>query len=324
MTQREALRAKLSRGESLERNDGDKPMKEVKDKVAFITGGASGIGLGMAKVFVRAGMQVVIADIRQDHLDQAMTCFAQNRTSVYPIRLDVTDREAMARAADETERVFGKVHVVCNNAGVNLFAPIDECTYEDWDWVLGVNLGGVVNGVRTFVPRIKKHGEGGHIVNTASMAAFISSPAAGIYTASKFAVRGLTEALRWSLAPYRIGVSVLCPGLVKSTIYESEQIRPPHLSRETARVDQEFMSRLPGIHRVGMEPEEVGEKVLAGIRRHDLYIFTHPEFKEELRSIFDEILAALPQGPVDPRRLAFEEGRRQALAKVKASARQPI
>jgi NAD(P)-dependent dehydrogenase (short-subunit alcohol dehydrogenase family) len=295
-------------------------MEHVEGKVAFITGGASGVGLGLAKVFVRAGMKVAIADIRQNHLDKAMTRFARERQSVHAIRLDVTDREEMARAADETERVFGKVHIVCNNAGINLFAPMDECTYEDWDWVLGVNLGGVVNGVRTFVPRIKRHGEGGHIVNTASMAAFIASPAAGIYTTSKFAVRGLSEALHWSLAPYRIGVSVLCPGLVKSAIYESDQIRPPDLSKETARVDQEFMARLPGIHQVGMEPEEVGEKVLAGIRRNDLYIFSHPEFKEELRAIFDEILAALPEGQVDPRRLAFEEGRRQAMEKAKAEA----
>lgn len=292
-------------------------MKDVEGKVAFITGGASGIGLGMAKVFAGAGMKVVIADIRQDHLNEAMAHFSNTNLRVHPIKLDVTDRAAMAAAADEAERVYGNVHVVCNNAGINLFAPMDECTYEDWDWVIGVNLGGVINGVRTFVPRIKAHGEGGQIVNTASMASFITGPGAGIYTASKFAVRGLSESLRWNLAPHNIGVSVLCPGLVNSAIYESDRVRPKNLSQNVGPIDQAFMGRLADIHKVGMDPVEVGEKVLAGIRRNDLHIFPHPEFKDELREIFNEILSALPEGPVDPKRLAFEEFRRENTAKAK-------
>ncbi|MEI9886131.1 MAG: SDR family NAD(P)-dependent oxidoreductase [Rhizomicrobium sp.] len=292
-------------------------MRIVEGKTAFITGGASGIGLGMAKVFAAAGMKVVIADIRRDHLDSAMTHFSATNLRVHPLVLDVTDRAAMAAAADEAERVYGPIHVVCNNAGINLFAPMDECTYEDWDWVMGVNLGGVINGVRTFVPRIKAHGQGGQIVNTASMASFITGPAAGIYTASKFAVRGLTESLRWNLAPYNIGVSVLCPGLVNSAIYESDKVRPEALSRNKGPVDATFMSRLADIHGVGMDPVEVGEKVLAGIRRNDLHIFPHPEFKDELREIFGEILSALPEGPVDPKRLAFEEHRRESTAKAR-------
>jgi NAD(P)-dependent dehydrogenase (short-subunit alcohol dehydrogenase family) len=297
-------------------------MKDVNGKVAFITGGGSGVGFGMAKVFHDAGMKIVIADIRQDHLDRTMAYFDETGRKAHPIRLDVTDREAFNSAADEAERVFGKVHIVCNNAGVNFFAPMDECTYDDWDWLLGVNLGGVINGVRTFVPRIKKHGEGGHIVNTASMAAFITGPGAGVYTTSKFAVRGLSESLRWTLAQHRIGVSVLCPALVKSEIYESDMTRPQRFSSDIGPANQEFMARLPEIHQFGMEPEEVGEKVLRGIRRNDLYIFTHPEFKEELKDLFDEILAALPEeGEADPRRLAFEEMRRQANARAKASAR---
>jgi len=285
-------------------------MLEVQGKTAFITGGASGIGLGMAKVFANAGMQVVIADIRQDHLDQAMEHFSATNFRVHPIRLDVSDRAAFSRAADEAERVFGPVQIVCNNAGINMFAPMDECTYDDWDWIMGVNLGGVINGIQTFIPRLKAHGEGGHIVNTASMAAFITGPGAGIYTATKFAVRGLTESLRWNLAPLNIGVSVLCPGLVNSAIHESDKVRPEALSKNVGPIDQAFMERLADIHKVGMDPVEVGEKVLAGIQRNDLYIFPHPEFKEELREIFDEILVALPEEPVDPKRLAFEEFRR--------------
>ncbi len=261
-------------------------------------------------------MNVVIADVRQDHLDEAMKSFAGKK--VHPIRLDVTDRIAMGRAADETERVFGKVHVLCNNAGVNLFNDIAEASYDDWDWILGVNLGGVVNGVRTFVPRIKAHGEGGHVVNTASMASFIASARAGIYCASKFAVRGISEALRGSLLPHRIGVSVLCPGLVKSVIYESEKIRPEHLSAEATRTDPQFLARLAQLHEIGMTPEEVGEKVLRAIRRNDFYVFTHPEFKDELRAVFDEAIQALPDEPAPSARLAFEDGRRAMAAAERA------
>jgi NAD(P)-dependent dehydrogenase (short-subunit alcohol dehydrogenase family) len=292
-------------------------MRDFTGKVAFITGGASGIGFGMAKAFCGAGMSVVIADIRQDHLDEALKSFAG--AAVHPIRLDVTDRNAMARAADETERVFGKVHVVCNNAGINLFNDIATASYDDWDWILGVNLGGVVNGVQTFVPRIKAHGEGGHIVNTASMASFLASGIAGIYCTSKFAVRGLSEALRWSLAPHRIGVSVLCPGLVNSAIHQSDQIRPAALSAHATRSDPKFLENLARIHQVGMSPEEIGGKVLVAIQRNDFYIFSHPEFQEELRAIFDEALQALPDEPAPAERLAFEEGRRQRNAQTRAA-----
>jgi len=295
-------------------------MKNIEGKVAFITGGASGAGLGMAKVFVRNGMKVVIADIRQDSLDQAMTGFRDDK-NVHAICFDVTDRQAFARAADEAERVFGKVHVLCNNAGVNLFVPIEECTYNDWDWVMGVNFGGVVNGVQTFVPRIGKHGEGGHIVNTASMAAFLPSAEAGIYTASKFAVRGLSEALRLSLYRYHIGVSVFCPGLINSAIYESEKTRPAHLAvPENTAKSQKTMELLPKIHQAGMDPEEAGEKVLEGIRKNSLYIFSHPEFREELSEIFDEIIDSLPPGEAPAPRLEFERSRRQRLMQAKAQA----
>jgi NAD(P)-dependent dehydrogenase (short-subunit alcohol dehydrogenase family) len=284
-------------------------MNSVEGKVAFITGGASGIGLGMARVFSRAGMKVVIGDIRDEQLDKAAAELDAMGLAVHGVRVDVADRASVAAAADEVERLHGRVDILCNNAGVNLFAPMDECSYADWDWVLGVNLGGVVNGIQEFLPRIKRHGEGGHIVNTASMASFITGPGAGIYATTKFAVRGLSESLRWNLAPQRIGVSCLCPGLVKSAIYESENIRPEGLAGGAA-TDQAFMARLPEIHQLGMEPDEVAEKTLKGILANDLYIFPHPEFKEELREIFDSVLAAIPEGEVDPRRLAFEEGRR--------------
>ena len=291
-------------------------MKNVEGKVAFITGGANGAGLGMAKAFLKNGIKVVIADVQKDSLDRALEQFGNNR-QIHAVQLDVTDREAFARAAHETERVFGKVHILCNNAGINLFVPIEECTYNDWDWVMGVNFGGVVNGIQTFLPRIRKHGQGGHIVNTASMAAFLPSPAAGIYTASKFAVRGLSEALRLTLYQYHIGVSVFCPGLINSMIYESEKIRPKRFeSPENTAKSQKMMDQLPRIHQFGMDPEEAGEKVLAGIRRNSLYIFSHPEFKDELREIFDEALNSLPDEKAPAGRLEFEQGRRRTLKKA--------
>jgi NAD(P)-dependent dehydrogenase (short-subunit alcohol dehydrogenase family) len=291
-------------------------VRDVEGKVAFVTGGGSGVGLGMAKAFVAAGMRVAIADIRADHLEAAL---AELDGDVHAIQLDVTDREAFARAADETERVHGNVHVLCNNAGINLFNDLAEATYQDWDWVLGVNLGGVVNGVVTFVPRIKAHGEGGHVVNTASMAAFVAGPGAGIYTTAKFAVHGLSDALRWSLLPHGIGVSMVCPGLVKSKIYESDLLRPAELSTDVTPADDEFMRILPGLHEAGMSGDEIGEKVLRAIERNDFYVFTHPEHRDELRAIFDETIAAFPDEPVPADRLAVEEARRAGKARALAS-----
>jgi NADP-dependent 3-hydroxy acid dehydrogenase YdfG len=291
-------------------------MKNVEGKTAFITGGASGAGFGMAKVFSENGMKVVIADIRRDSLERAVEKF-NNNPNIHAVELDVTDREAFARAADESERVFGKVHIVCNNAGINLFVPIEECTYNDWDWVMGVNFGGVVNGLQTFIPRIRKHDEGGHIVNTASMAAFLPAASASIYTAAKFGVRGISEALRLSLYKYNIGVSVFCPGLINSTIYESEKIRPAKLSSpENTAKNQKFMDKLPEIHKFGMDPEEVGEKVLAGIKKNSMYIFSHPEFKEEMKELFDIALNSLPNEEAPEQRAAFEQWRRNEVKKA--------
>jgi NADP-dependent 3-hydroxy acid dehydrogenase YdfG len=305
------------RGHAVDR--GKKSMRDVEGKVAFITGGASGVGFGMAQVFAANGMKVMIADVRQDHLDRAMAHFGKTNQNVRPIKVDVTDRKAMAEAADETERVFGKVHLVCNNAGINLFNDLVEATYDDYDWVMGVNLGGVINGVVSFIPKLRKHGEGGHICNTGSMASFISGPGAGIYTAAKFAVRGLSEALRYALAPHNIGVSVVCPGLVKSHIYDSDAIRPATLPDVGGAPSKDFMSMLAKVHDAGMEPLEIGEKILKGIRNNDPFIFPHPEFKEELREIFDEVLSYLPNEETPPERMEVEIGRRRRKAEAKAA-----
>jgi NAD(P)-dependent dehydrogenase (short-subunit alcohol dehydrogenase family) len=287
-------------------------LKDVEGKVAFVTGGAGGIGLALAQVFVNNGMKVVIADIRE--CCDMSAHFPGNLENIHVIRLDVTDRLAMARAADEAEQVFGKLHVLCNNAGVNDFCSVGTSTYDDWDWVVGVNLGGVLNGLHAFIPKLKAHREGGHIVNTASMAAFIPVPTMGLYTASKFGVRGLTEALRSELGSCDIGVSLLCPGLVRTDIAQSYRVRPEYLGStgSTATVIKQ-MARLS---QIGMDPARVAERVLTGIKRNDAYIFSHPEFKAELKDLFNEILAAMPDdqldSPQDVQRLAFENIRRQS------------
>jgi len=292
-------------------------MKNLKGRTAFITGGANGIGLGMAQVFGEAGMNIVLADIRDDDLERAAADLEATGVRVHPVQLDVSDRAAMASAGDEAERAFGNVHLVCNNAGVNLFKAMSECDYNDWDWVMGVNLGGVINGVVEFVPRLKAHGEGGHIVNTASMASIITGPAAGIYTAAKFAVRGLSECLRYELAPCDIGVSVLCPGLVKSVIYDSNAIRPASLPGTVTEQEKAFLDMLPGMHEAGMEPREVAESVIEAVRENRLYIFPHPEFKEEVREDCEEMIAAMPDKQADPRRLEIESFRRARKAEAK-------
>lgn len=298
-------------------------MKEIEGKTAFITGGASGIGLGMAEVFVSAGMKVVIADIRKDHLESAVAYLTKKGQDVLPILLDVSDRNEFEKAAVETEKVFGKVDVLCNNAGVNIIRSMDQARYEDWDWLLDVNLGGVFNGLMTFIPRLKKIG-GGHIVNTSSIAGIVAGPGTGIYSATKFAIRGLSESLRYDLAPFGIGVSVLCPGTVATNLDQSEENRPGKYEGDTdekTRQAREFTGHIfREVLPTGMTPVEVGEKVLQGIKHNDFYILPHPEFKDEFQESFDEIIAALPDEPFDMKREVYEEERRQSRRDARARA----
>lgn len=294
-------------------------MKDFAGRTAFITGGANGIGLGLARALLAEGVKVAIADIRQDAIDAALDALDSHEAT--GLCMDVSSRTEFAEAADEAERRLGPVSLVFNNAGINLFQTIDESSYDDWDWVLGVNLHGVINGVQTFVPRMKKRGKGGHVVNTASMASFLAGPVPGIYNCSKFAVRGLSESLRYSLAPHRIGVSALCPGLVKSHIYASDDVRPEALASRGKPVDAAFNAQLAKVHEAGMEPEEVAAKTIEAIRENKFYIFPHPEFRDELREVFDEIIADYPKGDAPVERLAFERGRRENYRKARAAAR---
>ncbi len=276
-------------------------MKDVAGKVAFVTGGASGLGLAMVRSFTGAGMKVAVADIEQPALDRVAEEFADSNAEVITLRLDVTDRAALERAADATEEAFGRVHVVCNNAGVAVGGPVDEMSYADWDWVLGVNLHGVVNGVQTFTRRIEAHGEGGHFVNTASMAGHLALPGLGVYTTTKYAVVGLSESMRVDLAAKNIGVSVLCPGVVRTNIFDSGRNRPPALrgARDTATLllagdgsDAERAARLEALLANALEPAIVGDMVLHAIQNDELYVFTHPEMAPFSEERWNEMNAA--------------------------------
>jgi NADP-dependent 3-hydroxy acid dehydrogenase YdfG len=277
-------------------------MKNLQGKVAFITGGGSGVGLGQAKVFAEeAGMKVVIADIRKDHLEQAMAYFRTTDAEVYPLHLDITDRKAMAEAADEVERVFGPVQLLCNTAGVSIFGPMQNATYDDWDWICGVNVGGVINGIQTFVPRMIEYGQGGHVVNTASMSAFSPMKGSGIYCASKFAVRGISESLRLDLEPYNIGVTLLCPGAVNTNIHEAVRTRPKHLSNTGYyHEDEEIMRRLKKVIEPGLDPVVLARHVLKAVINNDLYVIPYAEFRERLIDLHNRVLAALPDPMDDP------------------------
>ena len=277
-------------------------MKNVEGKVAFITAGASGIGWGMARAFMNAGMKVVVGDILQDHIDE---CAAQypGKNDLHFIKLDVSDRKQMEDAAKKVDAMFGRLDVLCNNAGVAARGQVDSASYEDWDYVMDVCVGGTINGLVNFLPLIKKHGEGGHVVTTSSMAGMIPVPFNGLYSTAKFAVRGMMDALRLSLGPQKIGVSVLCPGFVSTRATTAGD-------RYRAAYDGSSIDEKRDPAKAGMDPLKVGERVLKAIRNNELYIFPHGEFKEEVRAYFDRMLDAFPDfADADEIRLGMERNR---------------
>ncbi len=275
-------------------------MEDFQGKVAFITGGGSGAALGRVKVFSAAGCKVVIADVRQDHLDQAVAELRKRGADVHAIKLDVADREAWKAAADEAEAVFGPVQLLFNTAGVSIFGPLERATYDDWDWVMGVNFNGVLNGMQTFVPRMIALGKGGHIVNTASLGCFFTGSMSGIYSTSKFAVHGVTMAMRDALAKYNIGVSVLCPANIKSNIGESIQTRPARFPKSGYKVDEDEIQALKEIYAQGMEPEELAGHVLEAVKKNQFYIIPYPEARHGLEATFKQVIDALPPEDSDP------------------------
>jgi len=284
-------------------------MQDLRDKVAFVTGGASGIGIGLARALLAEGMRVAVADVRAGALDAAVEPLIAAGAKLLPMQLDVTDRRAWRAAAERVSRQLGSVQLLCSNAGVNFIGPTQQATFEDWDFCLGVNLGGAINAVRTFVPAMLAHGQGGHVVVTASVAGLFAGSASGCYATSKFALVGLAESLRADLAAHAVGVSVLCPGPVQSELFESTAaVRPSALAAtgSVPVIPAGVRREETPIFATALTPEEVGRLVVRGIRRNDLYILTHAEIRPMLEARAAALLASLPAGPVDPQRIAAQ------------------
>lgn len=296
------------------------PMRDVEGKVAFITGGDSGVGLGIARAFVKAGMKVVITYLSKPHLEEALTALESARDRVHAIRVDVTDRTALETAAAETVRVFGKVHVLVNNAAVAPTASLSNATFDDWDWCWSVNVNGVFNGVHAFLPYIKSQNEGGQIVTTSSIFGLaIFRYSQGVYSTTKFAVTGMMEALRAELANSNIGVSVFCPGPMRSNMVDCHRNRPD-VFRNIGKPDPEELAALEEgtkslpenirneLASVALDPVVVGELVLQGIRNNDLYILSHPEFAKTIRDRCEALLSSNEGVPAPGQtRLAFSQ-----------------
>jgi NAD(P)-dependent dehydrogenase (short-subunit alcohol dehydrogenase family) len=279
-------------------------LKDVAGKVAVVTGGSSGIGRGIASAFARAGMTVVVTGRTGAHLDETASIFAERGLAVETMQVEVTDLPAMQAAADEVERRFGRIDVLVNNAGIGLTGPVMNATPSDWDWVIDVNIKGVGNGIQAFVPKIRAHGEGGAVVNTSSMAGLMPI-VAGLYSMTKAAVIGLSEALHIELLPEGISVAAYCPGPTHSNIAAAVANRPEQYGQSGyTPPPQEFTEAAR--HQPYMSAEEAGERVLAGIRRGDMFILTHPEFREGVADRHATIEAAFPLEPIDePRRDAI-------------------
>jgi NAD(P)-dependent dehydrogenase (short-subunit alcohol dehydrogenase family) len=268
-------------------------MQNLEGKTAFVTGGASGIGLGIAKALLGAGMNVTIADIRDDHLAAAQTELGSPER-VLGLKLDVTDRAAYAAAADAVEARFGKIHILCNNAGVAVVGPAELATYSDWDWCMGVLLGGTINGVVTMLPRILAHGEGGHIVNTASMSGLVPVGGTTIYSTAKAAVITMMETMRPELEGRGVICSAFCPGAVQSNIADAAATRPAELA-ESGYAEADKRRQAGGnLMHLYQTKDEVGQRVLSGILNDELYILTHSEFLDGVTDRANAMIAAVP------------------------------
>lgn len=272
-------------------------MTDVADRTAFITGGANGIGLGIARALARAGARLVLVDIDAAALETAMAELGEV-TDVFAAVLDVRDRDAYARVADQAEAELGAVSILVNNAGVAGGAPSSRLTYELWDWGMGINLEGVINGVQTVLPRMIARGGGGHIVNTASAAGLVAGPGNALYCTAKFAVVGLSEALQGEVEPYGIGVTLLCPGPVATDIIARTRAAQPKVTRTMSAEQRSkaFANNELAKNRLasGADPDSVGEMVLAAVREDRLYVHTDRIAAGPIAARTQAILDAFP------------------------------
>src|SRR5579872_4652028 len=270
-------------------------MRDISGKTAIVTGAASGIGLGIATALAEAGANVVMADIQKDAVEQAAHGLSGTNKRVMPVRIDVTREQSVVDALAEAERRFGKLHIACNNAGVPMHGQrLVDVPLADWQFVIGVNLWGVIHGIRHFVPAILRHGEEGHIVNTASVAGFQNRRGTdqGPYSMTKYAVLSLSEALEHELEGSNIGVSVLCPGPIATNIARGARNRPDHMGgpQEPARNESVLAERLAT---TGLDPKKVGERVVDAIRTKTFYAFVGAVPAEIIRTRHRRIEEAL-------------------------------
>ncbi|CAN5912008.1 SDR family NAD(P)-dependent oxidoreductase [soil metagenome] len=281
-------------------------MDELSGKVAVVTGAASGIGLALAQAFAAQGMGVVMADVEADVLDKAIADLPEG-TDALAVRCDVSVGAEVDALRDAAVERFGAVHVVCNNAGVSTGGPVWQQSLDDWDWVLGVNLWGVIHGIRAFTPLLIEQGEG-HIVNTASMAGLTSPPFMGIYNVTKHAVVTLSETLFADLALAEasgVGVSVLCPGWVRTRIHEAGRNRPDVAPESPqAAADAGLASFVGQLIAHGLAPDDVAAMVVDAVRSRRFYVLTHPEWKPMIANRVaaivdgtDPVVAGLPTDP---------------------------
>jgi NAD(P)-dependent dehydrogenase (short-subunit alcohol dehydrogenase family) len=273
------------------------PLKDVKGKVAYITAGSDGIGLGIARAASNAGMKVVLGYRNEERLKAALPLFKPGNPGVHAIKHDVTDREGWQRLLEEIKGKYGKLHLVVNNAGVKTFRQASQAKYDEWDNAVAVNVTAIVNSVVVCLPHMLEHGEGGHFVTTSSMSGILPGVNAGVYTATKIAAVGVMEALRVELESTNIGTSVFCPGGTNTDNYigsgEENPLRKPG--------QPNFLAAM-------MDPLEAGERVMNGVVHNDLFIFSHPEFKPGMQERFDAIMASTPpvEEPIPQARIDYE------------------
>jgi NAD(P)-dependent dehydrogenase (short-subunit alcohol dehydrogenase family) len=295
-------------------------MEHLTGKVAFITGGASGIGLGLARAFLEEGMKVSLADWNDEHIAKAQAQLAGNN-AVHFVKTNVADRESLRAAADETLEVFGRIHVLANNAGVNGGGTAASEDFDDWDRAIAVNLGGVVNGTKIIAPIIRRQGEGGHIVNTSSMAGVVPLPGLAAYSTAKYAVRGFSESLRMQLAKEGIGVSCLFPGATRTALVPLPEDDPEHIKEEGA---PQFLKDLWDAMRGAIDPLDTGKAVVEAIKANRFYIFTNREFLEEVKQRHREIEDAFPADEPTPGRVKFETMRAEMVRNLMAPGNRPV
>jgi NAD(P)-dependent dehydrogenase (short-subunit alcohol dehydrogenase family) len=266
-------------------------MMDFSGKTAFVTGAANGIGLGICRALARSGVNIVLADIEQAQLEIARQELSTFNVRTRAIEVDVSDLTAFERAADEAEAEFGNIHFLFNNAGVSLgAAPLWDLTPAQWEWIFGVNIFGVINGIKALVPRMRSHGEPGHVVNTASIGGLQVNAKLrnGSYAMTKYAIVAASEALALDLEGSNLGVSVLCPALVATTLHASSQRRPARLGGPYQRPGADTSKAW---HSAGLAPDDVGKRVLDAVARSEFFIFTHEEPREWIEARHARLLA---------------------------------